>query len=216
MSDSTVRAFVAVQIPEEVSEAVWQVQDALQAYPAMRGLRWVEPDDSHITLKFLGETPIPQLPAIVEALDGVAERMEPFTVRLGLLGAFPNVNRPNNIWLGVEEGERPFQRLFNGVEVALKRLGIKPERGEFHPHLTLARVPRSWSAEQQSAVGNLIGAVELPEVPPFTVSAIALIRSLLTPGESPQYMRLGNSILGEAPPLAEDEWEDEPDDDDFE
>jgi RNA 2',3'-cyclic 3'-phosphodiesterase len=211
MNVNTVRTFVAVQVPEEVSEGVWQVQDALQAYPAMQGLRWVEADDTHATLKFLGDTPIPQLPAIVDALDGVAERVAPFEVRFGLLGAFPNVHRPNNIWLGVEAGERPFRHLFNAVEVALKRLGIKPERGDFHAHLTLARVPRSWTAEQQRAVGALIGEVELPQVPAFTVNAVALIRSILTPGEPPRYVRLGNSILGEAPPLQADDWEDEPD-----
>lgn len=210
MSES-VRAFVAVETPEEVGEAIWQVQDTLQRLPAMRDLRWVDPFSTHITVKFLGDTPIPELPAIVDALDSVAERWEPFPVRLGELGAFPNIHRPNVIWLGVQEGERGFQRLFNAVEVALKKLGIKPERQEYLPHLTLARVPKEWTQSQQRALGELIGPTTLPQVPPFTVEAVALMRSLLTP-EGANYMRLGNARFGEAPPLQEDDWEDLPDD----
>jgi 2'-5' RNA ligase len=188
---------------------VWQVQDALQALPAMADLRWVEPEDAHFTLKFLGETPIPRLPAIVGALDGVAQQWEPFTVHFGGLGAFPNVHRPNNIWLGVAEGEKPFQHLYNAVDVALKKIGVKPERKDFHPHLTLARVPKAWSDAQRRAAGELIGPTPLPEVPPFTIRAVALIRSVLTPDGS-EYMRLANSLFGEVPPLQDDEWEDIP------
>ncbi len=205
----TVRVFVAVELPEEVADAIWAVQDQLQALGPMQELRWVEPEDAHITLKFLGDTEIPRLPAIVEALDSVAERWEPFPVRLGWLGAFPDVQRPNNLWLGMEEGEKPLQHLYNAVEVALKGLGIKPERKEFHPHVTLARVPQSFSGAQRGALGELIGPTELPPLPPFTVGAIALMRSVLTPDGS-LYMRLGNSRFGEAVPLEDDEWEDIP------
>ncbi|MDQ4075249.1 MAG: RNA 2',3'-cyclic phosphodiesterase [Chloroflexota bacterium] len=203
----TVRAFIAVQLPEEVADGVWQVQDTLQQLPPMHDLRWVDPDDAHITIKFLGETPTPKLPAIEDALDSVAHSWTPFRVKLGPLGAFPNVYRPNNIWLGVEEGGEPFQHLYNAVEVALKPLGIKPERRDFHPHVTLARVPRSWTQTQQRAIGDLIGPTSLPEVPPFTVEAIALLRSVLTE-EGSEYTRLANSIFGEEPPLQSDDWED--------
>ncbi|MGH2542455.1 MAG: RNA 2',3'-cyclic phosphodiesterase [Ardenticatenaceae bacterium] len=205
----TVRAFVAVQIAEEVADALWQVQDTLQSLPAMADLRWVEPEDSHITLKFLGDTPIPRLPAIVAALDSVAERWEPFIAQFGPLGAFPNVHRPNNVWLGISQGEKPFQHLYNAIEVALKKLGIKPERRDFHAHLTLARVPKAWTDAQRRAAGELIGPTELPEVPPFTVDAVALIRSVLTP-EGSEYTRLANSLFGKEAPLQDDEWEDIP------
>lgn len=208
----SLRAFIAVELPEEVQEAIWLVQERLHPLPPMRDLRWVDPSDTHITLKFLGETPIPQLPAIVAALDGVAERWEPFPVRLEGLGAFPNVFRPSVLWLGVAEGERPFQHLYNAVEVALKPLGIKPERKEFLPHVTLARVPKSWTQGQQRALGELIGPTELPAVPSFTVGAVALFRSDLTP-DGPEYLRLGNARFGEAPPLQDDDWEDIPDED---
>jgi 2'-5' RNA ligase len=202
-----VRAFIAVELPEEVADGIWEVQDTLQAYEPMRALRWVEPDDAHITMKFLGDLPIPRLPAIVDALDSVAANWEPFQARLGPLGAFPNVHRPNNLWLAVTEGDKALIHLYNAVEVALKRLGFKPERGDFSPHVTLARLPRSITPEQQRAVGDLVGMIELPEVPPFTVSAVALVLSELTP-DGPIYTRVGNSPFGALPP-DDPEWEDE-------
>lgn len=208
MSES-VRTFVALQVPDETGDDIWTIQDSLRHLPPMRDLRWSDPYESHITLKFLGDTPISRLPALVDALDGVAAQWEPFLVRLGQLGAFPNVHRPNVLWLGVEEGEKALQHLYNAVEVALKKVGVKPERGDYHPHLTLARIPRSWTQGQRRAVGELIGPTGLPASPSFTARAIALIRSDLTP-QGPHYMRLGNALFGAAPPLQDDEWEDIP------
>jgi RNA 2',3'-cyclic 3'-phosphodiesterase len=207
MATETVRAFIAVELPEETGEAVWQVQDELQSFPPLQGLNWVDPFDTHITLKFLGDLPIPQLPSILDALDSVAERWEPFTIKLGSLGAFPNVQAPSVLWLGLEEGEKPLTHLYNAIEVALKKIGIRPERRDFHPHLTLARVPRSWTSEQQRAAGDLVGPTPVPDIPPFQVEAVALMRSLLTP-EGAHYMRLGNARFGAAPPLQDDDWED--------
>lgn len=205
----SVRTFVAVEVPAEVGDGVYEIQERLKALPALHNLRWVDPFDSHITIKFLGDVEVARLPAIVEALDGVAENWEPFEVRLEGLGAFPNVLRPNSFWLGVVEGEKAFTHLYNAVEVALKRVGIKAERRAFLPHLTLARVPREWDQTQRRLAGDLVGPTDLPPVPAFPVEEIALIRSVLTP-VGPSYSRLASAQFGETPPLAEDDWEDIP------
>jgi 2'-5' RNA ligase len=204
----TVRAFVALELPEAVSVVLEEIHAVLQTQPATRGLKWVDPYDAHLTLKFLGEIPIPQLPQIVDALDAVAERWDPFEITLEALGAFPNVHRPNVMWVGVSQGQKTIIHLYNAVEVALKKVGIKPERGEFFPHVTVARLPKDWSAAQRQAVGDLVGTVDIPPIPAFTTDAVAIIRSLLTP-EGPEYTRLGHSVFNEPPPLQDDDWEDE-------
>lgn len=203
----TVRAFVAVELPDAVKDVLWELQEKLQSYSATRIARWVDPWEAHVTLKFLGEVPIPKLPAIVDALDGVAERREPFTMRLAHLGAFPNVYRPTVLWVGVEEGSEALVALAASVEAALRPLGFKPERREFQPHVTLARVRREATPRQQRELGELVGPTPVPEFPPTTVSHISLMRSLLSPQGS-RSVRLGRSTFGEAPPLQEDEWED--------
>jgi 2'-5' RNA ligase len=215
MAENNVRAFVAIELPEEIKELLWQIQDQLQRHPAAQKARWVDPFSAHITLKFLGDVPIGQLPALVDALDAVAERKEPITVQLGDLGAFPNINQPQVLFIDVLAGVEALSSLYNSVEAALKRLGFKPERREYHPHITLARVPRELDTGQKRALGDLIGPTEIPTFPAFTVNAISLMRSHLTP-EGAIYDRLGRSGLGEAPPLQEDDWEDIDDEEDFE
>jgi 2'-5' RNA ligase len=194
MSD-TIRAFVAIQISEELGEALWELQDHLQRLPPLNGLRWVDPFDAHITLKFLiNEVQVKELPAIIDALDNVAKEKSPFTIQLSEMGTFPNIHRPSVIWLGIEQGEKELKHLFDSVENGLRKIGIKRERRTFHPHLTLARVPKSWGQGQRRAVGNLIGPTRLPSLPKLQVNRIALMRSILTP-EGPQYTRLAKSYF---------------------
>ncbi|MCZ7572335.1 MAG: RNA 2',3'-cyclic phosphodiesterase [Ardenticatenaceae bacterium] len=203
----TVRAFVAVELPDEVKEYLWQLQEKLQSYAATRVARWADPWEAHLTLKFLGEVPIPRLPAIVASLDEVAERREPFTMRLADLGAFPNVYRPSVLWVGVEEGRQQLVALADSVEATLKPLGFKPERREFQPHITLARLRRDATPRQRRELGELVGPTPVPDFPATTVSHVSLIRSLLLPQGS-RYVRLSHSAFGEAPPLQADDWED--------
>ena len=201
--NENIRCFVAVQMSDDLCEAVWDIQKQLQKHSPMRGLRWVDAGDLHITLKFiLGGVPVSQLPRIVNALDEIALQLKPFTIQLKNLGTFPNIYRPSVICLGVEEGEKELQGLFKTVEAKLRRLGLKAERRTYHPHLTLARVPKKWEQGKRRAVGKLIGPTKLPPLPACEIEAVALIRSILTP-EGPDYMRLSNSIFGQAPDITD-------------
>ena len=196
-----IRCFVAVQLSDDLCEAIWMLQKQLKKHSAMRGLRWVDPGDLHITLKFIiGGVPATQLPRIVDGLDQIAQKEEPFTIKLNNLGTFPNIHRPSVLWLGLSQGEKELQTLFKAVENKLRRLGLKAERRAYHPHLTLARVPKNWSQSQRRALGKLIGPTKIPDLPACEIEAVALIRSILTP-EGPDYMRLSHSMFGQAPPL---------------
>lgn len=196
-----IRCFVAVQLSDDLCEAIWMLQKQLQKHSPMQGLRWVDPGDLHITIKFImGGVPATQLPRIVNALDNIAEKRDPFTIKLKNLGTFPNIHRPSVLWLGLDEGQKELQMLFKAIENKLRRLGLKAERRAYHPHLTLARVPKKWSQSQRRALGQLIGAIDVPDLPASEIEAVALIRSILTP-EGPDYMRLSHSIFGEAPPM---------------
>jgi 2'-5' RNA ligase len=203
----TVRAFVAVELTDEVKDRLWQLEEKVQGYAASRSVRWVDPWEAHITLKFLGEVPIPRLPAIVEALDEVAEKHAPFQIRLADMGTFPNIYRPSVLWVGVEEGRESLTALAGSVEAVLKRFGYKPEQRPFLPHVTIARVKREVGPKERRQIGDLVGSIPVPDFPPMTVDHLSLMRSLLLPGGS-RYVRLGHSALGEEPPLRDDDWED--------
>lgn len=130
------RTFVALNLPpkerERIHRALGRLRDS--GFP----VRWVEAENLHVTLKFLGEVRPEVLPRVEEALEKVAEGTPPLVLHLEGFGAFPTVRRPRVIWMGVEA--TPVLRcLKQDLEWALADLGFETETRAFHPHLTLGR-----------------------------------------------------------------------------
>jgi 2'-5' RNA ligase len=127
------RAFVAVQPPEPVLDAVDAVGSSLRSEHV--GARWTTRDQHHLTLQFLGNHA--DVEAVREALQAIAVRGG--DVRLGGVGAFPSERRARVLWLGVAEGATLLGQLAAAVGALLTPLGHEPEARPYHPHLTLAR-----------------------------------------------------------------------------
>jgi 2'-5' RNA ligase len=104
-----------------------------------RGVRPVAESGLHVTLKFLGDTPAEDVPAIARVLRDVVADVSPFELRLVGLGAFPKPERPSVVWAGVE-GAEPLGEMAAALDAGLAPLGFAAEAKAFHPHLTLARV----------------------------------------------------------------------------
>jgi RNA 2',3'-cyclic 3'-phosphodiesterase len=169
-----IRTFVAVEMPPLARAELGLVSEALAGRVPPGSVRWVRPELIHLTLRFLGETAVSQLPAISATLDEVGRQARPLTLHLGSVGCFPNCKRPRVIWVGLE-GELPaLAALQRRVEEALVPLGWAVEKRPFQPHLTLGRV---------KDVGKLSRvkwdvAVQKVEV---AVTAVCLIESQLQP-----------------------------------
>lgn len=192
----TIRAFIAVEMPEAIQEHLAEIQSRLRRWAEMAVVRWVDPRQTHITLKFLGDVEVARLKAVSEALGQVASATPPFTATLGELGVFPNIYRPRVLWVGLSDPEGHFRRLARAVEQAMRELGFAPEsHGPFVPHITLGRVGRRVTAAQRKALGEVIGQVEIPTGQPVSVDHIVLMRSVLTP-DGPIYTRLSHHRLG--------------------
>ncbi len=130
----TLRAFIAVELPDDVKRGLARLQEPLWATGAR--VKWVAPENFHITLQFLGETPNARLDTIQDRIEGVCRSREPFPVELARLGAFPNVYRPKTVWVGMETGADALSDLAGELARRLdeERSG-KKER--FQPHVTL-------------------------------------------------------------------------------
>lgn len=135
------RTFVAVAVPERIRDAVAAATDDLRRCGAR--VRWVNSDSLHFTLKFLGEVDAEELEAVDGALRRAARQASPTEVRVGGLGAFPNLRRPRVIWAGVEAEDPELERLHARIEGGLAELGFPPEDRAFRPHVTLGRVKSS-------------------------------------------------------------------------
>jgi 2'-5' RNA ligase len=111
-------------------------------------LKLVEPQNIHITVRFLGNI----TPAMAEQIFDEMKKIQftPFTVQIKGLGAFPNPNYPRVIWAGITTGADQLKNVFSQLEPQLRGLGFTPDSKGFSPHLTIARV-RSGRNKQQLA-----------------------------------------------------------------
>ncbi len=185
-----VRSFVALELSEEVRRRCAEVQARLR--PVARGTKWVEPHQFHLTLKFLGDVPGEEVPAISEALSRVAAGVEPFALTLRGAGAFPNPRRARVLWVGVSEGGEQAVGVAAAVEEALAELGYPPEGKPFRPHLTLGRVREpSPSPRLEEALASL-AEEECGSAP---LDHLTLFASRLTP-KGPIYSVISKHMYG--------------------
>ena len=137
--DERVRCFVAVELPAEARRCIGGLVAGLRE-AGVRGLRPVNPDGVHLTLKFLGDVSTSTVGDVAAALEGAAAGARPFDLELRGVGGFPDLRRPRVLWVGVGGDLEALQRLYESVESALAPLGFPPEGRAFTPHLTLARL----------------------------------------------------------------------------
>ena len=173
----TLRAFIAIEMPGLVGEAVRRSQDALR-HDGIH-LRWVRPGNVHLTLRFLGDISASSVPMIREAMEKSVCRREPFSLGISRMGVFPGVKHPKVVWLGLQ-GQLDFlDELYRILSASLFEKGIPLEKRPFKGHLTIGRVKGMLDAKRLEAV--------LLRPPPFkaenfVVNSICLFKSDLMPG----------------------------------
>ena len=171
-----IRAFIAIDIeePSIVHRLVWLRDLFVQTGAPMKP---VEDQNLHLTLRFLGEIPSGM---VEDIYMNVLSRLQfkRFKMRLVGVGAFPSPARPRVIWVGVRDGSDVLQRLYREIESGLRRLGFRPEREEFVPHITLARIKGSRNIDKVVKLLNEYADYEIGEV---TVETVRLKQSILTP-----------------------------------
>lgn len=138
MAARSFRTFIAVEMSAEVRAHARQLITRLQGCGAKA--TWVKPEAMHLTLKFLGEVDLLDIPAVCDAVTLAVSDLPPFEVEVQGAGAFPTAARPRTVWLGVRRGQEELVALHDAVERAISRLGFRQENRRFRPHLTLGRV----------------------------------------------------------------------------
>lgn len=134
----TKRVFIAIELTPEIHQTLAQLISRLKL-SGDESLRWVKPENIHLTLKFLGETPVQKLTAISVALEHLLIECEPFPLTIKGTGCFPDARRPRVLWTGVA-APTALVEMQRGVDQALLAIGIPAEKKLFSPHLTLARI----------------------------------------------------------------------------
>lgn len=185
------RTFIAIPLDDQVHGELAQVQARLKHADA--GLKWVDPSNIHLTLKFLGEIDPQRLPHIKESLQKILLSHIPFHIHIHRVGAFPTPSHPRIIWAGIREGIKECILLQKDIESSMEVLGFAKEGRDFSPHLTLARV--SSSRNRDSLINRLEAEKEFSCGNDLLVKSIILFRSQLT-AKGPIYTPIETFYLG--------------------
>ncbi len=131
------RLFVAVKLHPD--ENFLRVYYGLKRALHYEKIKWVEPENMHITLKFLGETPDSQIPVINRTLREVAGRHASFSFTLEKTGIFGSRYNPRVIWIGMQDAGE-MKNLGEDILNSLHDAGFYRDRQNFVPHLTIGRI----------------------------------------------------------------------------
>lgn len=191
-SKEAIRAFIAIELPEEIQNRLQQLQDELR--PSMPDVRWIKYGNIHLTLKFLGDMQVSRIQAISEALRNISSQFSPFEMSLAGIGAFPNSRKPRIVWVGVEAGAEQLVEIAKSIEAAMKKLGFPREERPFRSHLTVGRIR---NLTNPAAMTAALDNSKIGELGRFTVQRISFIKSQLDPAGS-IYTMLSEAPLGSA------------------
>ena len=171
------RTFVAIELDDECRRNLAMAVD--QMAHAVEGIKWVDPDNAHLTLKFIGQLDEKDVPDALEVLEAAAGEAQPFTMRVNGISAFPSERKPRVIHAPVEESSGVLEELAGVVDSGLaEALGIEREKREFKPHVTLGRTRKGKSCPPIDELASEVresyfGLVEVEEM--------VLMKSDLTP-----------------------------------
>ncbi len=186
-----IRTFVAVEINKAVRDRAAKLIEALAGTAA--DVNWVQRENLHITLKFLGNVHEREIPDVCEAVADAVAEIDPFDLEVRGAGAFPNAARPRTIWLGATEGSEQMRALHGRVEAALAELGYREEHRRFKTHLTLGRV--RGTGPEIADLGQLLQQHHDFIAGRTPVGHLTVFASTLT-REGPRYEVLDTAALG--------------------
>ena len=134
----TLRTFIAIKLPDAVTAAINEVQEGLRSHGIK--LRWVKPENIHLTLKFLGDIEKDTIEKIKETIYDSVNSLDPVSLFAKGVGVFPGIKRPRVVWVGVAGEIESLIGLQKRLEEGLEHLGFEKETRPFKGHLTVGRV----------------------------------------------------------------------------
>lgn len=172
----TFRAFIAIDLPASIRSFLGETQEILKSFRFR--VKWVRPQNIHLTLKFLGNIDPGNIDKIVAAMTLAAKDFTGVSLSAKEIGVFPDIRRPRVIWAGLNGQLEILENLQQTLDGHLADLGFPKETRAFKGHLTLGRVKgKIASARMKTAIDKLKGF----ESESFEINEIILFKSELRP-----------------------------------
>ena len=144
MDQETIRSFLAIELSNEAkNEAFSFIEKIEKNYLTFR---FIPHQNWHLTLHFFGEISLAQVDQLHAELPKVLTKIQPFTISLYGIGAFPSNQRPRILWIGVSGDLARLSALKHNIDQVLKKIDLQIESANYHPHVTIARVRKNEKA----------------------------------------------------------------------
>jgi 2'-5' RNA ligase len=186
------RTFIAIELDKEIKEKISLIEEELRKTDA--DVKWVKPENIHLTLKFLGEIDEKQADKIKNILQDLAKEKQTFEMAISELGAFPKLNFPRVIWIGIKKGAENVLNIASELEEKLSKIGFPKEKRSFSGHISIGRVRSNKNRLQLIEAVNKINEANQKETYTQLVKNITLFKSTLTP-QGPIYEALFTANL---------------------
>ena len=178
------RTFIAIDLDEKIRQQLTALESRLK--PRCPPMKWVDPRQIHITIKFLGEITDQQITPIARALDELAGQCEPLDIGVGTLGTFNPTGAVKVVWVGLQDATGRLAQYHARCEQLLEPLGFPPEGRKFSPHLTLAR---NNEVRNSGQIRSVLEAEPPLQVGMQAITGLTFYQSTLTP-KGPIYAAL--------------------------
>lgn len=192
-AQNTIRAFIAINLPEQVTATLCAFQRKLKSIVGVDWVRWTAPEQIHLTLRFLGNIPATSVTELGSVLQEVCVNARPFDLIAENFGWFPEGSRPRVLWVGVSGQIDVLNQLAEQVTVATANWG-ELENRKFQAHLTIGRV-KTKSPNELHKLTELLTRVKPDKFGQWHVTQIDLMQSKLYP-TGPVYTRILTVQLG--------------------
>jgi 2'-5' RNA ligase len=186
---SRIRTFIAVGLDQNVRNRTVALQETLKKTDTE--VKWVEPENLHVSLLFLGEVEDREVVEVCRIVSETAQHHASFLMSVEITGCFPNPRRPRVLWVGIGQGAQSLCAIHDALEIPLLDLGYRREERKYSPHITLGRVKSDRSTEKLASTLAQHAGWKGGE---FHVREILVMGSKLTP-TGPEYTVLSRGKL---------------------
>jgi RNA 2',3'-cyclic 3'-phosphodiesterase len=189
----SLRAFIAIELPIHLQEAVEKQTTRLRQIVGSEIIRWVPTQNMHLTLKFLGNIAESHVEFLKQLLTQEANSHKQFDLQISGLGSYPNSKRLRVLWVGLH-APADLASLQKSIEAGAARLGYAKEERAFSPHLTLGRVRQSIDPVELQKISADLNKIQLGNIGTARVDSVHLFKSDLSPSGS-MYTKLFSASL---------------------
>lgn len=182
------RAFIAVPLPEKIKILMENIILDLKNKISDNSVKWVQPNNIHLTLAFIVNVSKVRLDQVASRLLDL-QGFQPSTVKLSKIGAFPSLNNPRVIWVGITNEEK-IVSLAQSIRHTINEITQISDNKSFSAHLTLGRIKPQVTKDQLNKIKQVL--FNHPAIPQeaFEITGFCLYESILTP-QGPRYSELG-------------------------